>query len=160
MAFSWFRRLDVGEGQSVDLEECPRKKLQGQLIKYLTPVSSNLSFSPHAISCPFCEFSVLSRHPIVHASRSTGRVEDVTGTALSKNLPVVSFSCPGTLSIVKVLRRLGLWPLQSKLMGTSISSAPGNAFDTIGSVRRDGGSGLPWSRHDQYHLLLQTFLGF
>ncbi|GAQ86241.1 calmodulin-binding protein-like protein [Klebsormidium nitens] len=34
----FFYWLDVGEGQHVELEECPRKKLQGELIKYLTPV--------------------------------------------------------------------------------------------------------------------------
>lgn len=28
----------MGDGQHVEVEECPRKKLQGELIKYLTPV--------------------------------------------------------------------------------------------------------------------------
>jgi hypothetical protein len=32
-------RLDIGEGKEVNLEKCPRSKLQSQCIKYLGPVS-------------------------------------------------------------------------------------------------------------------------
>lgn len=33
-------RLDIGEGKEVNLEKCPRIKLQSQCIKYLGPVST------------------------------------------------------------------------------------------------------------------------
>ena len=33
-------RLDIGEGKEVNLEKCPRSKLQSQCIKYLGPVST------------------------------------------------------------------------------------------------------------------------
>lgn len=35
----WKCRLDVGEGRDVNIEKCPRSKLQQQCIKYLGPVS-------------------------------------------------------------------------------------------------------------------------
>lgn len=34
----WNCRLDIGEGKEVNLEKCPRSKLQQQCIKYLGPV--------------------------------------------------------------------------------------------------------------------------
>lgn len=33
-----YYRLDIGEGKEVNLERCPRSKLQLQCIKYLGPV--------------------------------------------------------------------------------------------------------------------------
>ena len=32
-------RLDIGDGKEVNLEKCPRSKLQGQCIQYLGPVT-------------------------------------------------------------------------------------------------------------------------
>lgn len=34
-------RLDVGDGKDVNLEKCPRSKLQQQCIKYLGQVGSS-----------------------------------------------------------------------------------------------------------------------
>lgn len=39
-----FHRLDLGDGKDINLNECPRSKLQQQCIKYLGPVSASISF--------------------------------------------------------------------------------------------------------------------
>jgi len=42
-------RLDIGEGKEINLEKCPRAKLQQQCIKYLSPVSFPLHLCEHPI---------------------------------------------------------------------------------------------------------------
>lgn len=45
-------RLDLGDGKKVDFEECPRSKLQKQIIKYLGPVcvESFVTYALHIVN--------------------------------------------------------------------------------------------------------------
>lgn len=122
---SW--RLDVGDGKEVNLDKCPRTKLQRQCIKYLGPVSLQLHLSLY-----FCQTNWIHKHYIQQRERESYEVVIHNGKLVYKEsgIFVETFEGSKWIFVLSTMRTLyigqkqkGLFQHSSFLAGGAITAA-------------------------------------